>query len=116
LVDLGEWWEETTGLPLPLGGIAVSRKLVRSVQKAVEEAVRASVEYARTHPEAALTYIRAHAQEMDPAVCRAHIDLYVNEFTSDYGREGERAIRALLETAADSDVAPGSAKTLFWDE
>ena len=115
LVDLGEWWEETTGLPIPLGGIVVSRTLERSLQQSAESAMRASVEYAGLHPDAALAYVRAHAQEMDPAVCQAHIDLYVNEFTRDYGSEGEEAIRRLLRTAAELGLSPGSEKSLFWD-
>jgi 5,8-dihydroxy-2-naphthoate synthase len=116
LVDLGEWWEETSELPIPLGGIAVSRTIERSHQQASERAIRASVEYAALHPDAALEYIQTHAQEMDPAVCRAHIDLYVNEFTLDYGPEGEKAIRRLLTTAAGLGIAPGSDKGLFWDD
>ncbi len=115
LVDLGEWWEETTGLPIPLGGIAVSRTLERSLQQDSESAMRASVEYADLHPDAALSYVRAHAQEMDPAVCKAHIDLYVNEFTLDYGPEGEEAIRRFLKTAAELGLSPGSDESLFWD-
>ena len=78
--------------------------------------MRGSVEYASLHPDASLEYIQAHAQEMDPAVCRAHIDLYVNEFTLDYGPEGEEAIRRLLGNAADLGIAPGSDKGLFWDD
>ena len=116
LVDLGEWWEGTSGLPVPLGGIAVSRTLQRSLQEASERAMRGSVEYAALHPDASLEYIQAHAQEMDPAVCRAHIDLYVNEFTLDYGPEGEEAIRRLPGNAADLGIAPGSDKGLFWDD
>jgi len=115
VVDLGEWWEDTTGLPIPLGAIAVSRSLGAALQAGADRAVRASVEYASSHPAAALDYIRAHAQEMDPAVCQAHIDLYVNEFTRDYGPEGEQAIRRLLGTAAQLGVAPSSDKGLFWD-
>jgi 1,4-dihydroxy-6-naphthoate synthase len=115
LVDLGEWWEETTGLAIPLGGIVVSRTLERPLQQSAEDAMRASVEHAALHPDAALAYVRAHAQEMDPAVCQAHIDLYVNDFTRDYGSEGEEAIRRLLETAAELGLAPGSDKSLFWD-
>jgi 1,4-dihydroxy-6-naphthoate synthase len=115
LVDLGEWWEESTGLPIPLGGIAVLRTLERSLQASVERAMRASVEYAGHDPDAALEYVRAHAQEMDPAVCRAHIELYVNEFTLDYGPEGEEAIRRLLGTAAELGLTPPSEESLFWD-
>ena len=116
LVDLGEWWEDATGLPIPLGGIAVSRSLTKALQADVARTVRASVDYASFHPDAALEYIHEHAQEMDPAVCRAHIDLYVNDFTRDYGPEGEEAIRRLLETAAELGVAPRSDKNLFWDK
>jgi 1,4-dihydroxy-6-naphthoate synthase len=115
LVDLGEWWEETTGLPIPLGGIVVSRTLDLSLQQSSEAAMRASVEHVGLHPDGALAYVRTHAQEMDPAVCRAHIDLYVNEFTFDYGPEGEQAIRRLLETAVELGLSPGSDKSVFWD-
>jgi 1,4-dihydroxy-6-naphthoate synthase len=116
LVDLGEWWEANTGLPLPLGGIAVSRSLDRAVQRAVEEAMHASVLQARRHPELSRDYVRAHAQEMDPAVCQAHIDLYVNDFTVDLGEEGEAAIRRLLALAQAHGAAAGVDGPLFWDE
>jgi 1,4-dihydroxy-6-naphthoate synthase len=81
----------------------------------LEAAMRASVEYAGLHPDGALAYVRTHAREMDPAVCRAHIDLYVNEFTLDYGPEGEQAIRRLLETAGELGLTPGSDESVFWD-
>jgi 1,4-dihydroxy-6-naphthoate synthase len=116
LVDLGEWWEETSNLPIPLGGIAVSRSLDRSVQAQIERAVRSSVEHALTHPEEAMDYVQQHAQELDPKVCRAHIDLYVNDFTVDYGEEGREAIEQLLEAAICFGVIPGSGKGLFWDD
>lgn len=116
LVDLGEWWEETSRLPIPLGGIAVSRSLERSVQAEVERAVRSSVEHALTHPEETMDYVGQHAQELDPTVCKAHIDLYVNDFTLDYGDEGREAIEQLLESAACFGVVPASDKGLFWDD
>ena len=116
LVDLGEWWEVSTGLPLPLGGIAVSRSLPRDTQASVEEAVRASVARARSNPGESSEYVAANAQEMDADVCRAHIDLYVNEHTLDYGPEGVDAIRQLLASAAGAGVAPASTKGIFWDE
>jgi len=116
LVDLGEWWEETSGLPLPLGGIAVSRSLEPAAQQAVEHAVRGSVERALANPDDSLAYVRAHSQEMDPAVCKAHIELYVNDFTLEYGPEGEEAIVRLLESAAGRDVVPASGKGVFWDD
>lgn len=116
LLDLGEWWESATGLPLPLGGIAVRRGLPRTVQSAVERAVRASLEQARARPQTALEYALRFAQEMDPAVCAAHIELYVNEFSIDYGTEGETAIRHLLTAAGDVGVGSGRSVGLFWDD
>ena len=116
LVDLGEWWEETSGLPLPLGGIAVSRTLDRETQARVERAVRDSVGYARAHPDATTDYVLAHSQEMDEDVCRAHIELYVNDFSVDYGKEGAEAIRQLLDAAAGVGVIPDSSKGIFWDD
>ncbi len=116
LVDLGEWWEETSGLPLPLGGIAVSRRLARAEQGLIEQAVRSSVERALADPDATTDYVRAHSQEMDLQVCRAHIELYVNEYSVDYGVEGTEAIRQLLEAAATVGVTPPSDKGLFWDD
>lgn len=115
LMDLGEWWEATTGLPLPLGGIAVSRVLGRERQAAVEGAMRASVAFARADPAASSEYVRAHAQEMDPDVCQAHIDLYVTQATLDYGPEGEAAIVRLLQSARGIGVGEGEDKPLFWD-
>jgi len=63
-----------------------------------------------------MQYVRCHSQEMDPIVCRQHIDLYVNDFTVDYGEEGTRAILDLLEAASSLRVVPSSERGLFWDE
>jgi 1,4-dihydroxy-6-naphthoate synthase len=116
LLDLGEWWEATTGLPVPLGGIGVSRELPRDAQAAIDAAVRASVEHARGHPAASRDYVRSHSQEMDADVCDAHIALYVNEFTVDYGGEGEVAIRRLLETAETLGLVAPATTSIFWDD
>ena len=72
-----------------LGGILARRALGRARIEAFDAALRASVEYAYAHPDTVRAYIRAHAQEMDEAVMQAHIDLYVNQYTLDYGRDGE---------------------------
>lgn len=116
LVDLGEWWEATTGGPLPLGGIAVARTLNKGIQEGVERAVRESLEYARSHPEEAMEYVRHSSQELDDEVCRAHIELYVNEFSPDYGPEGAAAIRLLLRSASEMGVVSDSHRGLFWDD
>jgi 1,4-dihydroxy-6-naphthoate synthase len=115
LVDLGVWWESTTGFPIPLGGIAVSRNLSHEVQIRVERSVFESVLYARSHPEASRDYVAGHSQEIDPVVCQAHIDLYVNEATMDYGAEGEAAIQHLLATAVQAGLIRPSGAALFWD-
>ncbi|MFN2257538.1 MAG: 1,4-dihydroxy-6-naphthoate synthase, partial [Desulfuromonadaceae bacterium] len=101
VIDLGQWWEETTGLPIPLGGILARRDLDPEVVARVEHGIRASLEFARAHPEQVAAYIRAHAQELSDAVTARHIDLYVNDFTLDLGPEGEHAVRYLLQRAEE---------------
>jgi 1,4-dihydroxy-6-naphthoate synthase len=117
LLDLGDWWEDVTGHPIPLGGIVVRRDLGRDTAAAVDGAIRSSLELANADPEASTAYVARHAQEMDPQVCRDHIALYVNEFSLGYGEEGEAAIRFLLERAESLGVVPFTAAApLFWDE
>lgn len=94
LVDLGEWWESTTGLPIPLGAILARRA---SVDAAVAtEWVRNSVRYALAHPLVSQGFVLSHAQELDPEIVRRHIELYVNQYTVDLGEEGRAAVSALL--------------------
>jgi 1,4-dihydroxy-6-naphthoate synthase len=104
VVDLGEWWEEATGLPIPLGGILARRDLGEETIRAVDDAIRRSVEHAFAHPADWKDYVRAHAQEMDEAVQRQHINLYVNRFTVDLGDEGERAIHELFARARAAGI------------
>jgi len=104
MVDLGEWWEGATGLPIPLGGILARRDLGEATIRAVDDAIRRSVEHAFAHPADWKDYVRAHAQEMDEAVQRQHIDLYVNRFTVDLGDEGERAIHELFARARAAGI------------
>lgn len=114
VLDLGAWWEQEMGLPLPLGGIAVKRELGPQVAAFVEEKIRESLLFAHTHPEAVWPYIVENAQEMAPEVIRSHIDMFVNDFSMAAGEEGERAIRALLEAAARQQSRPLPALPLFW--
>ncbi|MEI6827666.1 MAG: 1,4-dihydroxy-6-naphthoate synthase [Desulfuromonadales bacterium] len=113
LLDLGEWWEEETGLPLPLGGIVARRSLGAETISAVERALKAGVDYAREHPDEATRYIGEHAQEMSQEVCAAHIRLYVNDFSTDLGDEGVRAITCLLQRAEQAGIIPVSTVPLF---
>jgi 1,4-dihydroxy-6-naphthoate synthase len=102
LVDLGEWWEAETGLPIPLGCIAM-RNDGGGDEKARAGAfsgiIRSSVRYAFDHPEDSRDFVRAHAREMDDDVTQRHIQLYVNDFTLDLGDTGRRAIQTLEEMA-----------------
>jgi 1,4-dihydroxy-6-naphthoate synthase len=116
VLDLGEWWETKTGLPLPLGGILIRRDLGAETARSVDEKVRESLVYARAHPEEAMPYVRIYAQEMAAGVIRQHIATFVNEFSLDVGEEGERAIRFLLEAAAKQQGQPFPQKRIFWNE
>lgn len=103
LADMGSWWESDTGLPIPLGAIIARRSL--DLDK-LAEWTRASVEYAWAHPEASQDYVMSHAQEMDPEVAKAHINLYVNSFTANLGEDGYAAVTALLGRAAEEGLVP----------
>ncbi|HSW38439.1 MAG: hypothetical protein FD164_1523 [Nitrospirae bacterium] len=100
LIDLGLWWEEATGLPVPLGGIIAEKNLGEHVISDAEQIIRESVRYAFAHPEAAMPYIRDHAQELAEDVIRRHIALYVNDFTISIGPEGRAALDELVQRAA----------------
>ncbi|WP_306338893.1 1,4-dihydroxy-6-naphthoate synthase [Streptomyces sp. KL118A] len=106
LADMGEHWEATTGLPIPLGAIIARRSLGTAVLERLAEAARTSVRMAWDDPEASRPYVLEHAQEMDPAVADQHIGLYVNEFTADLGENGYAAVRGLLTRAAAEGLVP----------
>ncbi|MFE7627561.1 1,4-dihydroxy-6-naphthoate synthase [Streptomyces sp. NPDC057509] len=106
LVDLGEAWEERTGLPIPLGAIVARRDLGPERLAAITEAVRASVRHAWADPEASRDHVRSHAQEIAPEVQKQHIELYVNEYTEDLGADGLAAVRVLLDRAVEAGAVP----------
>ncbi len=116
LVDLGEWWERFTGLPIPLGCIAIKRSVYRNDPKLafkVEQLIRQSIQHAFDHPESGRDYIKAHAQEMDDDVIRQHIHLYVNNFSKDIGDEGEAAIFTFFQKAEEAGIINPSSDTIF---
>ncbi len=104
VADLGEWWENDTGLPIPLGAILARRATVDA--DAATGWIRESVRRAWADPDASRDYVLRHAQEMDPDVVRRHIGLYVNEFTLDLGDDGHAAAEALLGRAAAAGLTP----------
>ena len=113
IIDLGEFWEGETGAPIPLGGIVVNRSLPDEVQHTVNRLVRRSVEYAFANRAASLPYVRAHAQEMSDGVMYRHIDLYVNEYSVDLGKEGRRAVELLFDKAKATGLIPALREDLF---
>jgi 1,4-dihydroxy-6-naphthoate synthase len=113
IIDLGEFWEGETGAPIPLGGIVVNRSLPDDVQHTVNRLVRRSVEYAFANRAASLPYVRAHAQEMSDDVMYRHIDLYVNEYSVELGKEGRRAVELLFDKAKATGIIPALREDLF---
>ena len=98
VIDLGKWWLQTTGLPLPLGGNAIRRSLGPRLISSVSNALRESIQYALDHREQALQYAMQFARDLDPRLADRFVGMYVNERTLDYGADGKEAIRRLLET------------------
>ena len=108
--DLGEWWERETGHPIPLGAILARRDLTPEVAAAAGDAIRTSLDFARAHEAAVAPYVREHAFEMDESVMRAHIDLYVNDYSRDLGTDGVAAIDALFELGAGAGLIPAGVR------
>ncbi len=100
LADLGEWWEDTTDLPIPLGCIAIQRDIDPEIACTIQSLIGQSIDHAFLHPTAGADYIRTWAQELDPEVIQQHIDLYVNDFSKDLGDTGEKAILTFFDKAA----------------
>jgi 1,4-dihydroxy-6-naphthoate synthase len=113
IIDLGEWWEQTTKLPIPLGGIVVKRNLPIIVQQKINRVLRRSVQFAFDNPEESLSYVQEHAQEMETAVMQQHIGLYVNDFSIDLGEKGKAAVNYLFETAQKQGLIEASSVDLF---
>lgn len=105
LIDLGEYWESTTQMPIPLGGIVIKRSLPKEIQQKVEQVISDSVRYALNNPESSHKYVRAHAQEMDPEVTMQHIGLYVNNYTVNLGDSGTKAVEQLFKLAKERGIA-----------
>jgi len=113
IIDLGECWESETGTAIPLGGIVINRALPEDVQQKMNRIMRRSVEYAFANRTASLPFVRANAQEMSEDVMYQHIDLYVNDYSVDLGREGRRAVEVLFERARAVGVIPPVQTAVF---
>ena len=106
VVDLGVWWQEKTGLPLPLGGNVVRRDLGPDTIRQVSRLLKESIRYALDHRDDALTYALQYARDMDKNLADRFVGMYVNDWTLDYGPRGREAVRRLLDEAYKAGVIP----------
>jgi len=106
IVDLGAWWEKTSGYPIPLGGIVARRSLGRKLIMEIDRVVGASIRWARQNSSLCLPYIRKYAQELNESVIADHIGLYVNAFSENLGEEGLKAVEFFFRKGSQTGVLP----------
>lgn len=113
IIDLGEYWEQTTGALIPLGGIIIKRELPLETINKVNRILRKSIEYAFKNPNSPLNYMTENAQEMDINVMMQHVELYVNKYSIDLGKEGKDSITQMFNLAQEKGIIPKITKPLF---
>ena len=113
VVDLGVWWQEKTGLPLPLGGNVVRKDLGLPVMKEVSRLIKESIKYGLDHRREALNYALKYARDMDVDLADKFVGMYVNDWTLDYGERGRAAIRKLLSEGHAAGVIPNPVEIEF---
>jgi 1,4-dihydroxy-6-naphthoate synthase len=116
LLDLGVWWQEQTGLPLPLGGNVVRRDLGDEVIRDVNRLLKESIRFALQHRDEALGYALRYARDMEMSLADRFVGMYVNEWTLDYGVRGRQAVRELLHRGHLAGVIPHAVEVRFVDE
>ena len=114
LMDLGDWWEHTMQAPIPLGGIVMKRTFPAEMIATVDALIKESVLYSWSSYPKLSQFITSHAQEMEEEVMRKHIELYVNDFTTDLGEDGERAVRKMFEEANRNGTLLQLPKAIFY--
>ncbi|MEW4571167.1 MqnA/MqnD/SBP family protein [Tautonia sp. JC769] len=113
IVDLGEWWFQETGLPLPLGGNVVRRDLGQETVERIARLLKQSIQYALDHRQEALDYALTYARGLDPNLADRFVGMYVNDWTVDYGDRGREAVRTLLRRAEAAQLLPGPVDVQF---
>ncbi|MBC7744405.1 MAG: 1,4-dihydroxy-6-naphthoate synthase [Flavobacterium sp.] len=113
IMDLGQFWEDLTSSPIPLGGIMIKRDLPDAVKTKVNRIIRRSVEFALANPRSGIDFISSHSQEMSEEVMYKHINLYVNKFSVDLGEEGQKAVSFLFDKAVKLGFIPKAKEKLF---
>jgi 1,4-dihydroxy-6-naphthoate synthase len=116
VIDLGQWWMETTQLPLPLGGNAIRRALGPETGRRIARAIRESVNYGLEHREEAMNYAMEFARDMEPDMADKFVGMYVNKWTLGYGERGRAAVQQLLDRGVKAGVIPGPAPAEFLSE
>ncbi len=115
VLDMGKWWREETGLPLPLGGNAIRRDLGPELMREISRALKESIQYALDHREEALQYAMQFARELDQPTANRFVSMYVNERTLDYAAEGRLAIQRLLQMGYERGIIPVKPEVEFVD-
>ena len=115
VADLGVWWKEETGLPLPLGGNAVRRDLGPDTMKALTRLVRETVRHSLDHRSQALEYAMSFARGMDPSVADRFVGMWVNDMTLEMGERGRRAVQTFLDRGHAAGVIPQRIEVDFVD-
>jgi len=113
LADMGEYWENLTDLPIPLGAIVINRNLPENIAQKVNRIVRRSLEYAYKDSFASYDFVSGNAREMDSTVMNNHIKLFVNEFSLNLGKKGREAIIELFRIGRDREVLPSLPERIF---
>ena len=116
IIDLGEYWENSTGMPIPLGGIVINRKLPLEIQQKANRVMKRSVEFAFEHPKESYPFVKQYAQAMEDSIMESHSNLYVNEFTRDLGVNGKKAIEVLYLKAFEKGIIPKIRQDIFVEE
>ncbi len=113
IIDLGEFWESTTGLPIPLGGIAIKNSFPKEILQKVNRIMKRSVSFAMDNPAHSKKFVQKYAQEMEAEVLYKHIKLYVNSYTKDLGIKGKAAVSKLFKMAFSKGITPTYIDKLF---
>jgi len=111
--DLGEHWEQNSGMPIPLGGIAIKRNLDKSLQEKIQRLIRKSIDFAFENPLESLSFVKENAQEMDVEIMQKHINLYVNEYSISLGEKGKAAIEYMYKFSVEKKLINPNSKNLF---
>lgn len=115
VIDLGEWWHERTGLPLPMGGNAIRRELGQDLMRKVSRCLRESISYSLSHREEALAYAMQFARDMDTELADRFVGMWVNDLTLDYTERGREAVRRLLTEGYERGIIPNRVEVEFID-